>query len=118
MGMQRSAPADLCWRMETGSVVVDRARRQKRMNSAAAALDLRREMGFAVVDLELQTARYSVAAGLDQRMATDFAVVDPKYQRGTGSTAVGQGRQKATNSGVAADPECQMATRTVGRKPT
>lgn len=106
--------------METGSAVVDRARRQKRMNSAAAALGLRREMGLAVVDLGLRTARYSVAAGLDQRMATDFAAVDPKYQRGTGtgSAAVGQGRQKATNSGVVADPESQMATWTVGRKPT
>ena len=118
MGTERSAPADLCWRMGTGSAVVDRARRQRRMNSAAAALDLRREKGFAVADLELRTASCSVAVGLDQRMATVFAAGDGLFLRGTGSTAVGQGRQKATNSGVAADRECQMATRTVGRKPT
>lgn len=118
MGTERSAPADLCWRMGKGSAVVDRARRQTRMNSAAVALDLRMAIAFDVVDQELQTAMHSVAVDLDQRMATDFAAVDPKYQRVRGSTAVGQGRQKTTSSGVAADQECQMAMRTVGRKPT
>lgn len=118
MATERSVPADLGWRMGTGSAVVDRAHRRTGTDSAAVDLDLQRAMGFAVVDLELQTAMHSVAADLDQRMVTDSAAVDPKYQRGTSSTAVGQGRQKATDSGVAADRECQMATRTVGQKPT
>lgn len=79
MGMERSAPVDLCWRMGTGSAAVDRVRRQIKMNSAAFALDLQRAMGFAVVGRELQTAMHSVAVDLDRRMATDFAAVDPKY---------------------------------------
>lgn len=115
METERSVPADLDWRMGTGSAVVGRAHRRKGTESAAVGLGSRMVMSFAV-DRELQTAMRSVAADLDRRMATDSAAVDPKYQRETGSAAAGQGRQRATDSGLAVDRECQIVTRAVGRK--